>query len=300
MKKLPVYYMPEQAVSDNDSFSPSAGKPAKVLAEWERLNLPLDVRSFKPVTRAQLSLAHSSEYVYEVLTGKQSNGFGNNKKSVAKSLPYTTGSFVAAALNAAMNKENSASLTSGFHHAGYSNGGGFCTFNGLIVAAQVLRLAGFKKIGIIDLDMHFGNGTENIIKKLDLNYIQHYTFGEHHIRPDSDRSARSYDTDEPINAQSSSTSASQWLTELPKIIDSFSSCDVLLCQLGADPFINDPLGGVLTMEQMRLRDEIVFKVAHDNRTPVAWNLAGGYTREFQQVLDIHTQSAKSCLAKQER
>lgn len=297
MKKLPVYYMPEQAVSDNDSFSPSAGKPAKVLAEWQRLNLPLDVRSFKPVTRAQMSLAHSTEYVQEVLTCKQSNGFGNSKKSVAKSLPFTTGSFVAAALNAAINKENSASLTSGFHHAGYRSGGGFCTFNGLIVAAQVLRLAGFKSIGILDLDMHYGDGTDNIIKKLDLNYIQHYTFGQHHIRPDNDRISRIYDHDEPVSSISSSTSASQWLKELPNIIDSFSSCDVLLCQLGADPYINDPLGGILTMDQMRQRDEIVFQISNANELPVAWNLAGGYTRNFQEVLDIHTQSARACLAK---
>ena len=292
---MKVFYMPQQSVASNSSFSPSAGKPEKVLAEWQRLGLDLQVQDFKPCTKAQISLAHSVDYVHGVLSGERANGFGNNSKAVAASLKYTTGSFVAAAVNSVLNRENSASLTSGFHHAGYSHGGGFCTFNGLIVAAQVLRLAGFKKIGICDLDMHYGDGTENIIEQLGLDYIQHYTFGQHHICADNSSIQRVYDEDEPVSYSSSRTSASEWLKELPKIVDEFAQCDVLLCQLGADPYINDPLGGVLTMEQMRMRDEIVFKVCAQNQVPVAWNLAGGYTRNFQEVLDIHTQSAKECL-----
>lgn len=300
-KPLPVFYMPEQTAASNNSFSPSAGKPAKVLAEWQRLGLNIEVRPFKPCKLSQIALAHSTEYVHGVLSRSQSNGFGNKSEDVAKSLPYTTGSFVAAALNAFLTKQNSASLTSGFHHAGYARGGGFCTFNGLIVAAQILRLRGAKKIGIIDLDQHYGDGTDSIIKKLGLDYIQHYTFGQHSIQADKASESRSFvdvteDHHEERNSYTNGTKASEWLKELPNIVDSFSSCDVILCQLGADPYINDPLGGILTMEQMRLRDEIVFKVCAANEVPVAWNLAGGYTRNFQEVLDIHTQSAIECLA----
>jgi acetoin utilization deacetylase AcuC-like enzyme len=170
-------------------------------------------------------------------------------------------------------------LTSGFHHAEWNSGGGFCTFNGLVIAAQLLRVTGKAKcVGIIDLDQHFGNGTEDIISKLGLDYIRHYTFGGHGIQ--------------------AGESAAAWLKELPKIVCGFKKCDVILCQLGADPFIHDPLGGVLEKDEMRLRDRIVFQVARKLGIPVAWNLAGGYTKDFQQVLDIHTNSARECLIAQ--
>jgi hypothetical protein len=56
---------------------------------------------------------------------KLSNGFGSTSKVVSETLPYTTGSMVAAAFYALKHKTITASLTSGFHHAGWAFGGGF-------------------------------------------------------------------------------------------------------------------------------------------------------------------------------
>lgn len=266
--------MDQQTAKRNTSGSPSAGKPALVLESWKALGLPIEAVNFKPCSMAQMSLAHSTEYVRAVMSLERSNGFGNAYPEVRDSLPYTTGSMAQAALYSFKTGEPSASLTSGFHHASYSNGGAFCTFNGLIIAAQVCRLAGAKKVGIIDLDMHYGNGTEDIIKKLGLDYIEHYTFGGNHV---------------------TSENADAWLAELPKIICKFGEVDVLLFQAGADPHINDPLGGVLTTEQMRRRDEIVFRVAKQLKIPVVFNLAGGYQEPLRKVLDIHDSTAVTCI-----
>jgi len=184
MKTIKIFYREEQTVTENESFSPSAGKPAQVLESFLKLDLPIKVRSFKALTESQISLAHDPKYVRDVLSLKESNGFGNHSASVALSLPYTTGSIAAATLHALTTRETCASLTSGFHHAGYDHGGGFCTFNGLMVAAQLALKAGALKVGIIDCDAHYGDGTADIIRRLGLeDCVQHYTFGEHAVTP---------------------------------------------------------------------------------------------------------------------
>jgi len=273
---MKVFYDKRQSVSGNDSFSPSAGKPELVLAAWKALDLPLSICSFKPVTVGDLSLAHSQEYVLNVLLGREPNGFGNASESIAKSLPWTTGSFVAAAQHAAETGDPAASLTSGFHHAGYDFGGGFCTFNGLMVAAHLLKKGGLaKKVGILDLDAHYGNGSDDIIRALNLDHVEHYTFGAEKIDREN---------------------ANQWLKDLPAIImNKFVDCDVLLFQAGADPHENDPLGGYLSTDQMEKRDQIVFETCKRMGLPIAWNLAGGYQQPIEKVLEIHSNTAIQCV-----
>jgi acetoin utilization deacetylase AcuC-like enzyme len=49
------------------------------------------------------------------------------------------------------------------HHAGRRSSGGFCLFNNLAVgAAHALAVHGLERIGIVDFDVHHGDGTEDI------------------------------------------------------------------------------------------------------------------------------------------
>jgi acetoin utilization deacetylase AcuC-like enzyme len=77
--------------------SPSAGKPAAVMAEWRERWPDLVVRPANPVSMAQLSLAHDPVYVEEVLRLRLPNGFGTFSAEVAASLPYTGGAMLTAA-----------------------------------------------------------------------------------------------------------------------------------------------------------------------------------------------------------
>lgn len=274
---LKIFFDQRQQVNNNSSFSPSAGKPAKVLADWQKHGLSLSVEAVQPLNRAEIALAHDPKYVRDVLSLRRTNGFGNTLKEVAKSLHWTTGSITSAAKYAVQNKSQAISLTSGFHHACHASGGGFCTFNGLVIASQMLKLHGYvNKVGILDLDMHYGNGTDNIIKTLNLDYISHYTIGG---------KAWSADTIE------------HFLTQLPKIFDElFANVDLLIYQAGADSCVDDPLGGVFTQEQMRRRDRIVFEQCKQRGIPVVWNLAGGYQDRFENVLAIHRATAEEHLS----
>ena len=270
MTKIPVFYNDKQTATKNDSFSPSAGKPAKVMANWLASGIPIEQMDFKPLKRSHIALAHNPRYVADVLDGRRSNGFGNTLKEVNDTLPYTTGSFLHATLHALKTGKVAASLTSGFHHACYDNGGGFCTFNGLMITAQFLLLHGLvRKVGILDMDEHSGNGQENIIQHFNMrDRVSHWSLG--------------YSGPTRYGAKKF------FKKEFKKVLaTNFADVDVLLFQAGADPWVNDPLGGRLTKEQLRMRDQMVFEFCAKRGIPVVWNLAGGYADQFQNVLDIH-------------
>lgn len=269
---IPVFYC-EQMIANAQSFSPSAGKPRAVVASWRKRFPVLAYHEPAPATIEELCLAHDRGYVRGVLKGAIPNGFGNRLPEVAAALPYTSGAMIAAA-RAALESGVAVAPVSGFHHACYESGGGYCTFNGMIVAAQVVHREGAGRVGILDFDMHYGNGTTDIIKQLGLDWIEHYSAAA--------------DWEEAEQAE-------RFLGAIAQIMRRFKGCEVLLYQAGADPHVNDPLGGWLTTEQLRERDRQVFALCKAMRLPIAWNLAGGYQNPLRRVLDIHDNTMLECI-----
>lgn len=274
MNKLPVFYTP-RLVANAYSYSPSAGKPTQVIESWKELGIPIDIQEPVSTSEEEFCLAHGQRYVQNVLACRADNGFGNRLPEVAASLPYTTGAFVAAAREAVRNRKVAVAPVSGFHHACHDHAGGFCTFNGLVVAAQVLKKEGrVKRVGILDFDEHYGDGTVDIIRARGLgDWLLHYTAGAEYRRADQ---------------------AEGFLQRIPELVQRFVDCDLLLYQAGADPHIADPLGGWLTTAQLAERDRLVFETANSWGLPVAWNLAGGYQENFRLVLNIHDNTLKAC------
>ena len=272
---MKVHYC-SRMVAEAGSYSPSAGKPAAVVASWRRLYPALEFVAPEPLTAAQLALAHDRDYVDGVLALRLPNGFGNCLPGVAASLPYTSGAMVAAAREALASRAVGIAPVSGFHPACWDKGGGYCTFNGLVVAAQVLRQEGaVGRVGILDADHHYGNGTADIIRRLSLDWIEHVTLGADYTEPGD---------------------AARFFRDLPGILARFRGCDLLLYQAGADPHLDDPLGGWLDDQQLRQRDRRVFDHARAAGLPVAWNLAGGYQQPLRKVLDIHDHTLRECMA----
>lgn len=271
---IPVFYDPRM-VADAQSYSPSAGKPREVVESWKAMRVPLAFKPFAPATREQLAMAHSRHFVDGVLDGRIENGFGNRLMAVANALPWTSGAMLAAAREALVNGRVAVAPVSGFHHAKHDEAAGYCTFNGLIVAARVLLAEDVaRRIGILDCDMHYGDGTAQIIRELGLqSSIRHFSAGAEFDRPEQ---------------------AAQFLRDLPDIVRDFEGCDLVLYQAGADPHIKDPLGGWLTGPQLLHRDFLVFEHCRKLGLPVAWNLAGGYQTPLRRVLDIHDATMRQC------
>ena len=272
---IPVFYTPLM-VAEAGSFSPSASKPRSAVESWRKLDIPLNVKAPEPANVQDLARAHLPAFVDAVLSCRSDNGFGNRSKAVAASLPYTSGAMLAAAREALRNGRVAVAPCSGFHHAGYANAGGFCTFNGLMVTAMALHASGeATRVGILDFDQHHGDGTDNIIDRLRIDWINHYSAGEHY---------------------GFATEARRFLSSISGLVGAMKSCDVILYQAGADPHIDDPLGGWLTTEQLYERDLLVFQAAAALEIPVAWNLAGGYQTPLRKVLRIHDGTMRACAA----
>jgi len=284
-RRLPVFFDARMAV-EQLHFAPGANKPRLAVEDWIDHDLAIDICGFEPASRDQLYAAHDRAYVDGVLAGRISNGFGNRNLAVAETLPWTSGSMRAAAHHALQHGGIACSPTSGFHHAHHDASGGYCTFNGLLVAAlDLLRDSPELYIAILDFDMHYGDGTDQILRHLGLQgRISHVTAGK-----DFDRGMGADFMDQM-----------HLMIDGARIESQGRVPDLMLYQAGADPHLNDPLGGMLTDRQLELRDAEVFRYCLLQSVPVAFNLAGGYQRDARDgiapVLAIHRRTVAQAIA----
>lgn len=235
----------------------------------------------RPLTIAELSRVHAPEYVKAVSTGQplhlaESAGFGWDK-GLWQGVRASNGGAVAAAVEALQTKRNAGSLSSGLHHAGYDQGMGFCTFNGLALAAVAARDAGATRVLLIDLDAHCGGGTYSLLKKYPwVDGIDISTSLLDSYRPGNDDVADRWTLDLIQDPQRYLSTLRYRLNEL----DEQARCyDLVLYNAGMDPEERSCIGGLDGLHQgiIEEREAEVFAWARKNQTPVAFVLAGGYS-----------------------
>lgn len=278
---LRVFYSLDLVSDSGKAGSPSDRKPREVAEALIATGWPLELVAPEPVAIADICRVHDATFVEEVLRLQRRNGFGSVSASVARSLPYTSGACYGSAL-AALTDGISASLTSGFHHAGPLGPRGFCTFNGLMItAARLLAEARIERIAIVDCDYHYGDGTQAIIDAQQLaDRVLHLSLGQTYRRR---------------------TDALPYLAAIERLGETLAAFrpDLVLYQAGADTHVDDPMGGLLTTEQMRERDRGVFATTRALGIPVAWNLAGGYQVEpdgsIPRVIALHLNTFEEAL-----
>jgi acetoin utilization deacetylase AcuC-like enzyme len=156
-----LFYSPEYAVAGH-SFDTT--RKAKWIADSlaERPQPGVELLPPQPLTQAELCVVHDAGYVESVRTGNpralaESQGFGWDK-SLWSMVCASNGGVVSAAL-AAKGEGVAGSLSSGLHHARRERGAGFCTFNGLVLAALATLAHDVASVLILDLDAHCGGGT---------------------------------------------------------------------------------------------------------------------------------------------
>ncbi len=170
MPKLTLLYRDEMVPADEPAnYSTSPTKPRRFLEFlrqsplWSHVNVSED---FAPLTRDQLLLAHEARYVDAFMTGTplalaESNGL-RWSPAFRDSVLLTNGCLLAAITAAADHPEQLVMApVSGFHHARPSEGSGFCTFSGQVIAAVRLYRERGLRGAWLDLDGHFGNSIED-------------------------------------------------------------------------------------------------------------------------------------------
>jgi acetoin utilization deacetylase AcuC-like enzyme len=179
-------------------------------------------------------------------------------------------------------------LAGGTHHAFPSHGEGFCVFNDTAIAIRALqRERRIRRALVVDLDVHQGNGTHAIFSDDDSvftfsmhggkNYPFHKVAGCVDIELDDGTG-----DDEYLGL----------LTQALPAAMAAARADLVVYLAGADPYEGDRLGRLaLSFDGLARRDTIVLEQAREVGLPVVLTIAGGYGRDIEHTVHVHTRTA---------
>lgn len=234
-----------------------------------------DPAGFTEEAERLIGLVHSRDYVEAVRTGTPrdlaiTNGLTWCPKLYAMTIAHSAG-LVAATHHALSTGGTAGSLSSGLHHARADHGMGFCTFNGLAVAACAALEQGARRVLILDVDAHCGGGTFSIIKdnpavvQVDVStsftYDRFVATGDHRRIP-----AHSRDYVEKISEGLDHAS-------------SLHGIDFVIANMGMDP-VNDGVDIADIAERERLVRDFI------GSTPAIFAVAGGYKWGGYSIDDV--------------
>ncbi|SFS10215.1 histone deacetylase family protein [Sphingomonas jatrophae] len=243
--------------------------------------------------RPWLAAVHDPAYVAEVLETRVPRekerriGFPIVERIARRSVLSPGGSWLAARL--ALEHGFAANAAGGSHHALYDTGAGYCVFNDLVIAAnRLLAERTVRRILIVDLDVHQGDGTA----ALTAGRSDIVTFSMHAEKNFPARKAAS-DLDVPLADGLDDAAYLAVLAEhLPPLIER-TAPDLVFYQAGVDPHRNDRLGRLaLSDAGLAARDRFVIAAAGD--VPVASVLGGGYGEDRMEVARRHVRSMIAC------
>ncbi len=247
----------------------------------------------EPATDDDLRLVHTADWVKRLRTGTLSL-----EELTHLEIPYSEptreafwlaagGTTLAARL--ALRDRIGFNVGGGFHHAYPGHGEGFCAIHDVAVAIRRLQKDKLiEKAMVVDCDVHHGNGTAAIFANdptvFTLSIHQFNNYPE--LKPPSNLDIHLED----------GVRDEEYLVRLAEgylpAIEKFRP-DLLMYVAGADPFHQDQLGGLmLTLDGLRLRDELVLRTAVERKIPAVVTLAGGYARKLEDTVTIQSGTAK--------
>lgn len=175
-------------------------------------------------------------------------------------------------------------IAGGTHHAYSGHGEAFCLLNDQAIAARYLQHQNLvKKILIVDLDVHQGNGTAEIFEEDD----SVFTFSMHGKNNYPFRKERS-DLDIDLPDGTGDEEYLKILKEtLPTLIDQ-QQPDFIFYLSGVDIISSDKLGKLgCSVDGCRERDRYVLQTCFDKNIPVQVSMGGGYSPDIKTIIEAH-------------
>lgn len=239
---------------------------------------------------------HDKEYVEKLLnqtltaSEQRKIGFPQSPELTKRELIITQGTIdcclYALQYGAAMN------IAGGTHHAFANKGEGFCLLNDMAVAANYLldnNLA--KKILIIDLDVHQGNGTAKIFEQ-ENSVFTFSMHGAHNYPFHKEKSDLDIPLLDGINDKEYLSLLEENLTQL---VNDFQP-DFAFYLSGVDILETDKFGKLkVTMQGCKARDEFVFTTLHRHKIPVTVAMGGGYSPDVRTIVEAHCNTFRAAL-----
>jgi len=209
-------------------------------------------------------------------------GFPLNAQLLERELRITQGTIDSA--HFALNHGIAFNVAGGTHHAGSNWGEGFCLLNDQAITANYLlnrNLA--KRILIIDLDVHQGNGTAEIFQ----NEPKVFTFSMHGDKNFPFRKEHS-SLDVPLNDGMQDEEYLSLLNINLKKAFGRAKPDFVFYLSGVDVLSTDKLGKLaLSKAACKERDRMVLLSCKNKNLPVQVSMGGGYSADIKDIVDAH-------------
>jgi acetoin utilization deacetylase AcuC-like enzyme len=263
---------------------------AEVRAEVVRRGFPARVRTSPRATRSELLLAHSPGFVDGFLTGTLSE---SDQRRIGltpwtpdiqpRTLHLMGGSL--AALDAAWTESGVAgNMGGGTHHAHRDFGSGYCVFNDIpIVAGAARRRFGVRRVLVVDLDVHQGDGTATIMR----HWPGAFTFSVHCRTNFPFRKPRSHFDVALAPGVGDAAYLRVVQAHLPRLVEKVAP-ELVIFQAGVDPLAHDHLGRLaLTHRGLQQRNRLVLAETAGRRIPTVVLMGGGYARPLSASVRAH-------------
>ena len=262
---IPEQLIRENTCSENNFFNPKKVDDKIVLLTHEKEYF----ERFK-------SLDLSKKEIREI-------GFPLSKELVDRELQIADGTIKG--VHYSIEHGVSMNIAGGTHHAFYDRGEAFCMLNDQAIAANYLIEKGLsKRILIIDLDVHQGNGTASLFRSN--NNV--FTLSFHGKKNYPFRKEKS-DLDIEFDDKTNDEKYLKILKEtIPKVMDEFNP-DFIFYLSGVDVLENDKLGRLsLTINGCKERDRFILGLCKKNSIPVQVSMGGGYSVVLKNIIEAHS------------
>jgi acetoin utilization deacetylase AcuC-like enzyme len=237
---------------------------------------------------------HKQDYVDDLINltlnpkAARKIGFPLSKELVERELRIAQGTILGA--QKSFETKVSFNIAGGTHHAYSTHGEAFCLLNDQAIASQFLldnKLA--KKILIVDLDVHQGNGTAEIFQ----NNPNVFTFSTHG-KTNYPFKKETSDLDIAFDNNTTDDEFLQTIaTVIPKLIET-QKPDFIFYLAGVDILASDKLGKLAcSVEGCKKRDELVFELCSKFEIPVQVSMGGGYSPEIKTIIEAHANTYRA-------
>jgi acetoin utilization deacetylase AcuC-like enzyme len=288
---LPIVYHPDYVSPLPDGHRFPMPKFRRVYETLLRENIVTleQVRLPKIASRETVEIVHHADYVKSFCEGtlereaQRRIGLPWSPQLVKRTLTAVGGTILTAEL--ALKYGVACNTAGGTHHAYPDFGSGFCIFNDLAIAARLLQASGaVRKILIVDLDVHQGDGTASIFQ----TDPTVFTFSMHCEKNFPFRKQQS-DLDIALPVDTADAAYLHALeTHLPYLLTAVNP-DLVLYDAGVDPHKDDQLGKLaLTTNGLFHRDLTVLRECATHGIPVACVVGGGYDTDLNALAIRHS------------
>ncbi len=196
------------------------------------------------------------------------------------------------ALMALKNKGAAMNIAGGTHHSYADRGEGFCVFNDIALASNLLLNTGqVKNILIVDLDVHQGNGNAHIFQH-DPRVFTFSMHGEKNYPLKKEQSDLDIGLPDGIRDKDYLQILHNKLPELIQLVEP----DIIFYQSGVDIIEFDKLGRLgVSIDGCKNRDRFVFEQAQINHIPIVTSMGGGYSPEIKHIIEAHANTYREAM-----